>query len=132
MSRPADQDADALEPWHEDWIARVTVPADGTPVSLTIDGTAGSRLSIAESHDTLALFIGLLTNADELDPDHRESPAQIVLRLYEREGSGACTHLRGPFATLVWNRRGDVVVVARDHIGIQPLFVARHGSQWLF
>ena len=132
MSRPANQDADALEPWHEDWIARVTVPADGTPLSLTIHGTAGSRLSIAESPDSIALFSGLLTNADELDPDHRETPAQIVLRLYEREGSDACTHLRGPFATFVWNRRDGVVVVSRDQIGIQPLFVARHGADWLF
>ena len=132
MSRPANQDADALEPWHEDWIARVTVPADGTPLSLTIHGTAGSRLSIAESPDSIALFSGLLTNADELDPDHRETPAQIALRLYEREGSDACTHLRGPFATFVWNRRNGVVVVSRDQIGIQPLFVARHGADWLF
>ena len=32
MSRAADPDANAHEPWHENWIARVTVPADGTPV----------------------------------------------------------------------------------------------------
>ena len=130
MSRPADPDA--LEPWHEDWVARVAVPADGTPLTLAVQGTTGTRLSIAESRDILVLFSGLLTNATELDPDGDETSAQTVLRLHERHGRDTCRELRGPFATFVWDRRDSTIVVARDHVGIQPLFVTRHGADWLF
>jgi len=132
MSTAADRDQVALEPWHEDWVARVTVPADDTPVTLTLSGTTGSRVSIAESRDTLAVFSGLLTNADELDPDGRETAGQTALRLHEREGPSACERFRGPFALLIWDRRAAAVIVARDHVGIQPLFSARHGADWLF
>ena len=132
MSTAADRDQDGLEPWHEDWVARVAVPANATPLTLTVSGTTGSRVSIAESRDTLAVFSGLLTNADELDPDRRETAAQIALRLHEREGPIACERFRGPFALLIWDRRAAAVIVARDHVGIQPLFSARHGADWLF
>jgi asparagine synthetase B (glutamine-hydrolysing) len=131
MSRPADQNAHALELWHEDWIARVTLPADGAALALTVTGVEGSRLSIADSPDAHVIFSGLLTNAVELDVSRRDSPAQCVLQLYERHGPDFCLRLRGPFAVVVWNRRTSTVIVARDHVGMQPLFLTRRDTEWL-
>lgn len=60
----------------------------------------------------------------------RTSMAEVIVRAHERWGTRAFTRLRGPFACAIrdaWNRR---LVVARDHLGVRPLFFAllpKHG-----
>jgi len=47
---------------------------------------------------------------------------ETVLRLVERDGAAAPERLRGMFAFAVWNRRTRTLLLARDRLGIKPLY----------
>jgi asparagine synthase (glutamine-hydrolysing) len=53
------------------------------------------------------------------------SDTEVVLRAYARWGTAAFAKLRGMFALALHDARRGVVVLARDRIGIKPLYVAR-------
>jgi asparagine synthase (glutamine-hydrolysing) len=57
---------------------------------------------------------------------------EVLPHLYEREGSSFPTRLRGKFAIAVWDRRRRRAVVARDRLGIKPLYYARSGDVLVF
>jgi asparagine synthase (glutamine-hydrolysing) len=47
---------------------------------------------------------------------------ETVLRMYEAEGAQAPRHLRGMFAFAVWDRRNRALFLARDRLGVKPLY----------
>ncbi len=49
---------------------------------------------------------------------------ETVLRLFERHGPAAPRHLRGMFAFAIWNRRRRELFLARDRLGVKPLYYA--------
>ena len=48
---------------------------------------------------------------------------ETVLHLYEEQGSGCVTPLRGMFAFAVWDASTETLLLARDRFGIKPLYV---------
>lgn len=50
------------------------------------------------------------------------SDAETILRLYEREGTAAFARLEGMFAVAVWDARERRLVLARDPLGVKPLY----------
>jgi asparagine synthase (glutamine-hydrolysing) len=57
---------------------------------------------------------------------------EVVLHLYEEYGEECVESLRGMFAFAIWDSRSHKLVLARDRVGIKPLYVARSGSQLVF
>src|ERR1700730_1195504 len=57
------------------------------------------------------------------------SDTEILLRAYERWGVECLDRLRGMFAFAVWDARRSRLVIARDHLGIKPLYYScnEHG-----
>ena len=53
------------------------------------------------------------------------SDTEVVLRAYAKWGTGCFAKLRGMFALALHDARRRVVVLARDRVGIKPLYVAR-------
>ena len=51
------------------------------------------------------------------------SDTEVVLHAYARWGSAAIRRLRGMFALAIWDARTGKVLVARDRLGIKPLYV---------
>ncbi|HEY8175048.1 MAG TPA: asparagine synthase (glutamine-hydrolyzing) [Gemmatimonadaceae bacterium] len=47
---------------------------------------------------------------------------ETVLRMYEAEGAQAPRQLRGMFAFAVWDRRNRELFLARDRLGVKPLY----------
>jgi len=53
------------------------------------------------------------------------SDTEVLLRAWLRWGEGCLSRLRGMFAFAVWEPRARRVVLARDRLGIKPVYVAR-------
>ena len=60
------------------------------------------------------------------------SDTEVILRLYEREGIACLRRLNGMFAIAIDDAREDVLYLARDRIGVKPLYVRDDGQRAVF
>lgn len=60
------------------------------------------------------------------------SDTEVILRLYEREGIGCLKKLNGMFAIAIDDAREDALYLARDRIGVKPLYVHDDGTRLFF
>lgn len=49
---------------------------------------------------------------------------EVILRLYQERGTAAIAELKGMFALALWDARTQTCVLARDPLGIKPLYYA--------
>src|SRR5215468_2499755 len=57
---------------------------------------------------------------------------ESILHLYEEEGEGVVDALHGMFAFAIWDRVRQRLLLARDRLGIKPLYYTRTGDELLF
>ncbi len=50
---------------------------------------------------------------------------EVALHAYARWGAGALTRFRGMFALAIWDERDGTLFLARDRLGIKPLYYTR-------
>lgn len=60
------------------------------------------------------------------------SDSEVVLQLYLERGLECVHRLRGMFAFAIWDGRTRRLVLARDRLGIKPLYYARTSKGFLF
>ncbi|HZR56195.1 MAG TPA: asparagine synthase (glutamine-hydrolyzing) [Terriglobales bacterium] len=62
------------------------------------------------------------------------SDTEVILHLYEQEGPECVKRLNGMFAFALCDLRSarPVLLLARDHFGIKPLYYAQHGKRLAF
>jgi asparagine synthase (glutamine-hydrolysing) len=60
------------------------------------------------------------------------SDTEVILRLYEREGIACLKRFNGMFAIAIDDAREDALYLARDRIGVKPLYVHDDGQRLLF
>lgn len=125
---------------------------DGTGIYRDEEVALGSvRLSILDltsgdqpiSNEDGALWIvynGEVFNYVELRPDlekrgHRfttHTDTEVILHLYEEEGPDCLRHLNGQFALAIWDSRQHSLFLARDRVGVRPLFYSAQNGQLFF
>ena len=55
------------------------------------------------------------------------SDTEVILQLYELKGEAMLDDLRGMFAVIVWDKKRNTLLLARDAYGIKPLYYANDG-----
>jgi asparagine synthase (glutamine-hydrolysing) len=108
---------------------------------LSIIDVPGGHQPIFNEDETLVIvYNGEIYNHQELRAGlegrgHRyrsKSDTETVIHLYEEQGRECVQHLRGMFAFAVWDRRSRALFLARDRLGIKPLYYRYDGKTLLF
>ena len=60
------------------------------------------------------------------------SDAETILHLYEEMGPACTSRLQGMFAFAIWDDRRRTLLLARDPLGVKPLYYATRGSTCVF
>jgi asparagine synthase (glutamine-hydrolysing) len=106
-----------------------------------IDLSSAGHQPMADAAGRVALtYNGMIYNYQELRREleasgyrfHGHSDTEVILALYLRDGAEMCRRLRGMFALAVWDGRARHLMLARDRLGIKPLYYAHAGGHWLF
>jgi asparagine synthase (glutamine-hydrolysing) len=105
-----------------------------------IDVAGGHQPFANESQDVWAVQNGEIYNHEVLRSrlrggGHRfasRCDTEVIPHLYEAHGNDFVDHLRGMFAIAVWDERRKRGVLARDRLGIKPLYYAERDGRLIF
>lgn len=108
---------------------------------LSILDLGGGQQPITNEDGTLwIVFNGEIFNHLELRAElealgHRfttHSDTEVILHLFEESGPKCLSRLNGQFAFAIWDRRRRSLFMARDRLGVRPLFYTRSGDVLIF
>lgn len=60
------------------------------------------------------------------------SDTEVIVHGYEEWGTELFAKLNGIFAIAIWNSRNNLLILARDHIGVKPLYYAVTNEKLVF
>ncbi|MBI4227068.1 MAG: asparagine synthase (glutamine-hydrolyzing) [Candidatus Omnitrophica bacterium] len=96
-----------------------------------IDLSPSGHQPMANDDGTVQLvFNGEIYNFQELTQTlaaagyrfRSHSDTEVIVHAYEQWGESCVAHLRGMFAFALWDARRETLLLARDRIGIKPLY----------
>jgi asparagine synthase (glutamine-hydrolysing) len=108
---------------------------------LSIIDLAGSVQPMSNEDGTVWIaYNGEVYNFQELRRDlvargHQFRTAgdtEVIVHLYEEFGEDCVTRLRGMFAFAIWDGRSDTLLLARDRVGIKPVYYTLTDQAFLF
>ena len=108
---------------------------------LSIIDLKGGDQPIPNEDDTMQIvFNGEIYNFIELRKEleafgHKfttRSDTEVIVHAYEQWGVNCVKRLNGMFAFAIWDKRRRELFLARDHLGIKPLYYISLGSRLLF
>src|SRR3954453_20926593 len=104
---------------------------------LAIVDIAGGRQPLANEDDTLkVVFNGEIYNHEGLRQLLRErghtfrsdTDGEVIPHLYEEFGPDFVDRLDGIFAFALWDPASETLMLARDHLGVKPLYFHAAGG----
>ncbi len=108
---------------------------------LSILDVAGGQQPIGNEDGTLwIVFNGEIFNYRDLRSDlesrgHRfttHTDTEVLLHLFEERGKDCLDLLNGQFACAIWDERRQSLFLARDRLGVRPLFYTRNAGTVIF
>lgn len=108
---------------------------------LSIIDVDGGHQPISNEDETVWVVCnGEIYNFRELRADLKQqghrfrtgSDAEVIVHLYEERGDDVAMHLRGMFGFALWDSKKQKLLLARDRLGIKPLYIRRDSKQIVF
>lgn len=105
-----------------------------------IDVGHGQQPVWNETHDICVVMNGEIYNYRDLrlgliSRGHvfsSGSDTEVIVHLYEEMGEACIKQLRGMFAFALWDKKKQLLLLARDRIGIKPLYYAEANGRLMF
>ena len=102
--------------------------------------TAGNQPMFSEDGNLVIVFNGEIYNYLELRKELEENgyefktktDTEVILALYQFEGSKCLDKLCGMFAIALWDKRKQELFLARDRLGKKPLYYYHNKKQFIF
>jgi asparagine synthase (glutamine-hydrolysing) len=105
-----------------------------------IDLEAGEQPMFSGDRDTVLVYNGELYNHRELRGEleaagrtfRTHSDTEVVLQAFLQWDKDCFRRLRGMFAIALWSESGKRLLLARDRLGIKPLYIHQRGEDLYF
>jgi len=110
-------------------------------VRLSIIDLSSGTMPISNDDDSLwIVFNGEIFNYIELREEllqigyqfKTSSDTEVVLHLYKEYGTDFLNKLNGQFAIAIWDKKKEELFLARDRVGIRPLFFTEIKGSFVF
>ena len=96
-----------------------------------IDLKGGDQPIMSEDKSVVVMFNGEIYNFKELREELKaqghafatNSDTEVIVHGYEQYGTGVFNRLRGMFGILIYDKKNETLIAARDFFGIKPLIV---------
>jgi asparagine synthase (glutamine-hydrolysing) len=97
-----------------------------------IDVSTGQQPLFNEDSTVCVVFNGEIYNFQELIPElaalghvfRTKSDTEVIVHAWEAWGAACVTRFRGMFAFALWDRNRQTLFLARDRLGVKPLYYA--------
>lgn len=105
-----------------------------------IDLKTGNQPMFNEDKSIVIVYNGEIYNFNELKKDlikrgHRfktKSDTEVILHQYEEDGWECAKRFNGIFAFSLWDNKTQTLLLARDRIGIKPLYYFYDNERFIF
>jgi asparagine synthase (glutamine-hydrolysing) len=106
-----------------------------------IDLASGQQPLFNEDHSVVVVYNGEIYNFQDLAEElaalghtfRTHSDTEVIVHAWEQWGEACVERIRGMFAFALWDRNRQVLFLARDRLGIKPLYYAESdGGRLLF
>jgi len=102
--------------------------------------SAGAQPMVSDDSSVVLVFNGEIYNFRELRAEleagghrfHGHSDTEVLLHLYLAHGEKMLERLNGIFAFALWDKGGQSLFVARDALGVKPLYYAETAAGFAF
>ena len=105
-----------------------------------IDLITGHQPQHNEKEDLWIVFNGEIYNFKDLRTDlegkghtfYTKSDTEVIIHSYEEWGEDCVKKLRGQFAFCIFDSTKNILFLARDHMGLKPLYYYFDGNKFIF
>ena len=106
-----------------------------------IDLSTGQQPLYNEDRSVVVVFNGEIYNFQELVPElqalghifRTRSDTEVIVHAWEAWGAQCVRRFRGMFAFALWDRNQETLFLARDRLGVKPLYYAQlPAGPWIF
>ena len=102
-----------------DQASQPMLSADGS-VAITFNGEIYNYKELADSLNRKNV------------PCRTNSDTEVIIRLYQLYGFSCLNHLRGMFSFAIWDKSKQLLFLARDRVGIKPLYYFCDNKRFVF